>query len=87
VGLEVTMEGVKTGTGMERWRERVPVFRGCDAEAASANISQAKGGHDVQFLVQINTQNCQQSRMSEVQEKKVLSGLAGLLAVVAAHFS
>ena len=36
VGLEMTMEGVKTGTGMERWRERVPNFRGCDAEAASA---------------------------------------------------
>jgi len=37
VGLEVTTEGVRTGTGMERWRERVPDFRGCNAEAASAN--------------------------------------------------
>jgi len=36
VGLEVTMKGIRTGTGMERWRERVPDFRGCDAEAASA---------------------------------------------------
>jgi len=36
VGLEVTAEGVRTGTGTERWRERVADFRGCDAEAASA---------------------------------------------------
>jgi len=36
VGLEVTTEGVRTGTGTERWRERVPDFRGCNAEAASA---------------------------------------------------
>jgi len=36
VGLEMTMEGVRTGTGMERWRERVPDFRGCNAKTASA---------------------------------------------------
>ena len=36
VGLEVTTKGIRTGTGTERWRERVPDFRGCDAEAASA---------------------------------------------------
>ena len=38
VGLEMTTEGIRagTGTGRERWRERVPDFRGCDAEAASA---------------------------------------------------
>jgi len=36
VGLEVTTEGVRTGTGTGRWRERVPDFRGCDAEGASA---------------------------------------------------
>jgi len=36
VGLEVTMKGIRTGTGRERWRERVPDFRGCNAEAASA---------------------------------------------------
>jgi len=36
VGLEVTTEGIRTGTGTERWRERVPDFRGCDAEAARA---------------------------------------------------
>ena len=36
VGLEVTAEGVRTGTGTERWRERVADFRGCNAEAASA---------------------------------------------------
>ena len=35
VGLEVTTEGVRTGTGTEIERERVPGFRGCDAEAAS----------------------------------------------------
>jgi len=35
VGLEVTTEGITTGTGMERWRERVPEFRGCNAEATS----------------------------------------------------
>ena len=36
VGLEVTTEGVRDGRGTERWRERVPDFRGCDAEAARA---------------------------------------------------
>ena len=34
VGLEVTTEGIRTDT--ERWRERVPDFRGCNAEAARA---------------------------------------------------
>jgi len=36
VGLEVTTEGIRTGTGTERWRERVPDFRDCNAEAARA---------------------------------------------------
>ena len=36
VDLEVTTEGVRTSTGTERWRERVPDFRGCDAKAARA---------------------------------------------------
>ena len=35
VGLEVTTECVRTGTGTERWRERVADCRGCNAEAAS----------------------------------------------------
>jgi len=34
VGLGVMTKGIRTDT--ERWRERVPDFRGCDAEAASA---------------------------------------------------
>jgi len=36
VGLEMTMEGIRTGTGTERWRERVSDFRGCNAETVSA---------------------------------------------------
>ena len=36
VGLEVTTKGIRTATGAERWMERVPDFRGCNAEAASA---------------------------------------------------
>ena len=36
VGLEVTTKGVRTGTCTERYRERVPDFMGCDAEAARA---------------------------------------------------
>jgi len=36
VGFEVTAEGIRTVTGTERWRERVPDFRGCNAETASA---------------------------------------------------
>jgi len=31
VGLEVTTKGIRTVTGRERWRERVPDFRGCNA--------------------------------------------------------
>jgi len=36
VGLEVTTESIRTGTGTERWRERVPDVWGCNSEAASA---------------------------------------------------
>jgi len=36
VGLEMTTEGVRSGTGTERQREKVPDFRGCDAKAARA---------------------------------------------------
>ena len=35
VDLEVTTEGSRTGTGTERLRERVPVFRDCTAETTS----------------------------------------------------
>ena len=35
-GLEVTTEGISTGTSMERWRERVSNFWGCNAKTASA---------------------------------------------------
>jgi len=34
VGFEVTRKGIRTGTGTERWRERVADFRGCDTETA-----------------------------------------------------
>ena len=36
VSVEVTTEGIRTGTGTERWRETVPDFRGCNAKTASA---------------------------------------------------
>ena len=39
VGLEVTTEGIRTGTGAERWRERVPGFRSCNSEAAGATCN------------------------------------------------
>ena len=32
MGLEVTTEGIGTGTGTERWRERVPDLVACNAE-------------------------------------------------------
>ena len=35
VGLEVTTECIRTGTGTERWRERFPNFRGCNADVAN----------------------------------------------------
>jgi len=34
VGLEVTMEGIRTGTSSERWKERVTDCRGCNDETA-----------------------------------------------------
>ena len=37
VGLEVTTEGARTGTRMERWRERIQDFRGCNAELRAPN--------------------------------------------------
>jgi len=37
LGLEVTTEGVRTGTGMERLMERVPNFRGSNDETAGTN--------------------------------------------------
>jgi len=36
VGLEVTTEDITTGTGTERWTERVLNFRGCNAETLGA---------------------------------------------------
>jgi len=36
VSLEVTTEGIRTGTGTEWYRETVPDFSGGNAEAASA---------------------------------------------------
>ena len=36
VALGVTTEGIRTGTGTERWVERVPDFRGCNAKAVRA---------------------------------------------------
>ena len=36
VGLEMTTKVIRTGTGTERWRERVPDYMGCGAEAARA---------------------------------------------------
>ena len=35
VGLEVTTKGVRTGAGTERRRDRIPDFRGCDAQTAT----------------------------------------------------
>ena len=51
-GLEVTTEGIRTGTGRERWRERVPDFRGCDAEAASANRGADKRGAERRLVLE-----------------------------------
>ena len=42
VGLEMTTKGIRTGTGTNRQRERVPDFRGCVAEAASAKRCEDK---------------------------------------------
>ena len=39
VGLGVTTEGVRTGTGTERWRERVPDFIGCNAKTAGVKMT------------------------------------------------
>jgi len=39
VGLEVTTEGVRTGTGTERWRQRVPGFIGCNAKTAGVKMT------------------------------------------------
>ena len=36
VGLEVTTEYITTGTGTERWTERVLNFRGCNAKTLGA---------------------------------------------------
>ena len=45
VGLEVTTEGIRTGTSTERWRERVPNFSGCNAKTASAKSSRTSSWH------------------------------------------
>jgi len=36
VDLEVTTEGIRTGTTSERWGEKVPNFRGGNANTAGA---------------------------------------------------
>jgi len=33
-GLEMTMKSVRIGTHLKSWRDRVPDFRSCNAEAA-----------------------------------------------------
>jgi len=34
VDLELTTDGVRTGTSLERWREKIPNCRCCNAETA-----------------------------------------------------
>jgi len=43
VGLKVTMEGIRTGTSMERCRERVPTFRGCNVKTMGTKEVRTKG--------------------------------------------
>ena len=41
VGLQVTTEGIGTCTGTERWRERVPDFRRCNATLLRVHLLRA----------------------------------------------
>ena len=43
VGLEMTTEGVRTGTGTERWRERVPGFRAATLKLREPNDVRTNG--------------------------------------------
>ena len=43
VGLEVTTKGVRTGTGMKRWRDRVPDFRGATLKLRAPNDVRTNG--------------------------------------------
>jgi len=49
VSLEITMKSVGAGTRLMRWRERVPDFRSCNAEAAGARWSMNKWNRE-QYL-------------------------------------
>ena len=52
VDLEVTKEGMRTGTGTERWKKRVTNFRGCNAKTAIAKIDVRTNGAESRNFVQ-----------------------------------
>ena len=60
VGLE---EGIRTGRDTERQGERVPDFRGCNAEAASANSRADKRSRE-----EIGVGGCQWLVLRQVAE-------------------
>ena len=43
VGFVVTTKGIRTGTGTERWKERVPDFRCCDLKLRAPNDVRTNG--------------------------------------------
>jgi len=47
VGLELTTEGIRTGTITERWSERVPNIMGCNVKTASAKWCADKRGGEI----------------------------------------
>jgi len=52
VDLEVTKEGMRTGTGTERWKKKVTNFRGCNAKTAIAKIDVRTNGAESRNFVQ-----------------------------------
>ena len=47
VGLEMMVEGVRAGTYSESWRGRVPDYKSCNAETASAKLSANNGTESI----------------------------------------
>jgi len=47
VGFVVTTKGIRTGTGTERWKERVPDFRCCDLKLRAPNDADERNREEI----------------------------------------
>jgi len=62
VGLEVTTEGVRTGTGTERWRDRVADFSAATLKLRAPNDVRTNGAKRRLVLESLREWACKDER-------------------------